>query len=101
MNSTISIQSKGLKGILVLFAFVTFVSSTVEAQRYFRPTSKFYMGVEASYGSRSLQLKSDIDAINKLIVMGDGVGFGVVAGGSAFRVRLQQSFFSSNSFVRE
>lgn len=101
MNSTIKNQSKRVKGILVLFAMGILISNSSQAQRYYRPDQGLYAGVEATYGTRSLQLKSDIEEINKLVVVGDGAGIGLVAGGRAFKIRLQQSFFSSKSFVKE
>jgi len=73
----------------------------VHAQRYNRPARRLFLGAEGFYGSRSLQLTSNIEEINKLVLIGDGLGVGLLAGGRAFRVRVQQAFFSSNSFVRE
>jgi hypothetical protein len=83
------------------------VSLTAEAQRFSRYGSrmrrgpKTNIGFEASMGTRSFRLKSDISVINKMAVPMEGASFGAIIGNKFYRVKLKQGFFNSADAVAQ
>jgi uncharacterized membrane protein YgcG len=103
-NSTYSIKVIGIVTMLVILAAASF---TAEAQRFSRYGSrmrrgpKTNIGIEASMGTRSFRLKSDISVINKMAVPMEGASFGAIIGNKFYRVKLKQGFFNSADAVAQ
>jgi len=78
-----------------------------EAQRFSRYGSrirrgpKTNIGFEASMGTRSFRIKSDISVINKMAVPMEGASFGAIIGNKFYRVKLKQGFFNSADAVAQ
>ena len=103
-NSTFSMKIVGSIAMLIILIAA---SLTAEAQRFSRYGSrmrrgpKTNIGFEASMGTRSFRLKSDISVINKMAVPMEGASFGAIIGNKFYRVKLKQGFFNSADAVAQ
>jgi hypothetical protein len=90
-----------IKAFFILFILALVCSYQADAQRFSRygrnvkRGKKLNIGVEASMGTRSFHLKSDISVIDKMSVPVEGGNFGVVVGNKFYRAKVKQGYFNS------
>jgi hypothetical protein len=95
-----------IKSLLILF-ILSVVSIEADAQRFSRfgrnvkRGAKTNIGLEASMGTRSFKMESDIAAIDGMAVPLEGLNFGGIVGNKFYRVKLKQGFFKSAPAVPE
>src|SRR3954469_11342 len=88
-----------IKALLILFILALVCSYQADAQRFSRygrhvkRGAKMNIGIEASMGTRSFHLHSDIAVIDKMAVPVEGGNFGIVVGNKFYRAKIKQGYF--------
>lgn len=80
---------------LIVSVIVLFGVAQTRAQRYIR-LPKFHIGLEVSSGPRSVQVKSDIEALNNVRVDEEGINVGMVLGTNAVQAKIRKGFFTAS-----
>jgi hypothetical protein len=100
MDSKSLLNSKAIKGTLVLVLFIVVQIASVKAQGL-RNSNYRYLGFEANFGVKTSKLSSDLAAINKMNLVEEGGSIGLVMGNQVVKGRMQVAgFYYSNSSVK-
>ena len=84
--------------MLILFLVAVAIFSA-DAQQLKRLAKQYHVGIEGNFGVRVLELKSNIEAINNVMVIEEGGSLGVSASIKPVAVRFRHGYYYSSSNV--
>jgi hypothetical protein len=79
-----------IKGVffIILFTILVFAANVTQAQSFTRSSYKAYRGFVASFGTRSVNVSSNIAKINQTNLMATGGQAGVIFGNNTVRAKI-------------
>jgi len=98
-TSRISTSAAVIRIIMVIGVIILALTHTAEAQ--YRGKSKFYLGLQGHAGTRSFNIKSDIEALDGVHIEQEGFSYGVMFGGDVLQFNLRNGFYNSTPSTLE
>jgi hypothetical protein len=92
-----TLKSIALRTLLIASVILTGECAVAQKMKNF--AQQYHLGLEASFGIKSFNITSDIDAINNLKVVAEGGAVGVTAGSGVLKAKVRQGYYYSASNV--
>jgi hypothetical protein len=94
---TRTLKSFALRTLLIASVILTGECAVAQKMKNF--AQQYQLGLEASFGIKSFNITSDLDAINNLKVVAEGGAIGVTAGSGVLKAKVRQGYYYSASNV--
>lgn len=90
--------------VTAMVCLISLVATSVSHAQYSHNRKRktdFYLGVEATMGTKTFSVKSNIPAIDGMKSLEEGLSLGVVAGGKVVLAKIKHGFFKPSAAIAE